>query len=130
MSHKAQPNIGDRAEQIVYLAAKLLSERDSLIENAAISEHGSAIDALGVDVLVLLKTGLAIPIQVKTWSPKTRARRKTRYEHFRKHPHILLVVVKPHKRNAAIEMSYHLGNLIHRFLAGKKVPIPNRKPPS
>ncbi len=61
--------------------------------------HGDRLDHEGIDFLIILNNGLAVPLQVKTYSGKERNEKKYR-EHLHKHPLVLFfLTVNVHTGN-------------------------------
>ncbi len=84
VTKKDWPEKGDEAEDIVEEVLKDLSKKGKLFSYHR-SRKGKELDAEGVDFLVYLNNGLAVPLQVKA-APHFKS-------HFKKHPAIKFVVV-------------------------------------
>lgn len=56
------------------------------------NNQGDRLDSEGIDFLIFLKNGLAIPLQVKTSSNRRNNEEKIN-EHFRKHPQVKNIIM-------------------------------------
>lgn len=76
------------AENIVETVLHDLVKR-SKIASFNRSKHNDNLDASGIDFLIILNGGLAVPLQCKTYSKKNKERL---LEHERKHPEIKYII--------------------------------------
>jgi hypothetical protein len=89
------------AEELVEQVLRWL-QRKERISGYLRNNPSDRLDSEGIDFLIFLRNGLALPLQVKTSSSERDNRDKMR-EHFRKHPkirHIIMVEIHRDDRNA------------------------------
>ena len=85
-------NKGDKAEEfVVSLVKEFISQRAIFRCNHRVASHihadkNGSLDRAGVDILIILNTGLAVPLQVGTDNKKHQ-------RHRRRHPFIKFVFI-------------------------------------
>ena len=89
------------AEEIVEQVLRWL-QREERIAGYLRNNPSDRMDSEGIDFLIFLRNGLALPLQVKTSSGERNDKEKAR-EHFRKHPkvrHIIMVEIHSDDKSA------------------------------
>lgn len=91
------------------------ARRKGIISGFLKNAHGDRLDHEGIDFLIILNNGLAVPLQVKTYSDKERNEKKYR-EHVVKHPLVhFFITVNVHSGNPEAVYKYVERELRHQI---------------